>query len=221
MTPQHQPSLRHQAALLSPAARVEWRHIPIAPINSPPNGAVTTSTRRAPAKPTEDSTASADNADSAASVAEEEYRLDNPFAPPPPEPPTPASHQAEYEGALERGEELIALSKAMGGPARVLQQHAKQRMTVRERALFLTEIEPNVLFQNWGENLDGASILTALLNIDIDREKFEEMIRDHIIRTQMLVENALSSAFSGIPESPPNALNRTLNSVRFMPLHMM
>ena len=156
------------AALLSPAARVEWRHTSIA-LNTPtPDSAVTTPTRTAQpnpaAKPAEDSTE--DSTDRPASVAEEAYRLDNPFAPPSSEPPTPARHQAEYEAVLERGEELIAMGQAMGGPARVMQQHAKQRMTVRERAHFLTELEPNVLFQNWGENLDGASILTALINID-------------------------------------------------------
>jgi len=54
----------------------------------------------------------------------------------------------------------------MGGPARIMQQHAKERMTVQERVRVLTETSPNILFQNWGEHLDGASIFTALLNID-------------------------------------------------------
>jgi len=35
---------------------------------------------------------------------------------------------------------------------------------------------------------------TTLLNIDLTRETFDELIRDYIIRTQMLVENALRSA---------------------------
>ena len=95
-----------------------------------------------------------------------EYALDNPFererlareTPPPPE--------NEYGKVVARGHELIAKGQAMGGPARIMQQHAKQRMTVLERVRVLTESEPNILFQNWGEHLDGASILTALLNID-------------------------------------------------------
>lgn len=34
----------------------------------------------------------------------------------------------------------------------------------------------------------------TLLNLDLDRAKFHKLIEDHIIRTKMLVENALSSA---------------------------
>jgi len=36
---------------------------------------------------------------------------------------------------------------------------------VWERIRVLTDKEPNVLFQNWGKNLDGASLVTAILNI--------------------------------------------------------
>ncbi|HEX7623727.1 MAG TPA: carboxyl transferase domain-containing protein, partial [Anaeromyxobacteraceae bacterium] len=39
-------------------------------------------------------------------------------------------------------------------------------MTVWERMRVLTDREPNVLYQNWGKNLDGASLVTAVLNID-------------------------------------------------------
>jgi acetyl-CoA carboxylase carboxyltransferase component len=39
-------------------------------------------------------------------------------------------------------------------------------MTVWERIRVLTDKEPNVLYQNWGKNLDGASLVTCILNID-------------------------------------------------------
>jgi len=39
-------------------------------------------------------------------------------------------------------------------------------MTVWERIKVLTENEPNVLFQNWGKNLDGASLVTSILNVN-------------------------------------------------------
>jgi acetyl-CoA carboxylase carboxyltransferase component len=44
-------------------------------------------------------------------------------------------------------------------------QHLKNRMTVWERLRVLTDREPDILFQNWGKNLDGASLVTGILNI--------------------------------------------------------
>ena len=38
-------------------------------------------------------------------------------------------------------------------------------MTVWERLKILSEKPPNVLYQNWGKNLDGASLVTAVLEI--------------------------------------------------------
>ena len=52
-----------------------------------------------------------------------------------------------------------------GGPARVRVQHAKQRMTVFERIKVLTDREPNLMWQNWGKGLDGASLVTAVVDI--------------------------------------------------------
>lgn len=91
------------------------------------------------------------------------YRLDNPFEAPPPAPPPP---ETDYDRAVARGAELVARPLTLGGPARILQQHAKGRMTVLERVRVLTDEEPFILFQNWGPELDGASIFTAILNID-------------------------------------------------------
>jgi acetyl-CoA carboxylase carboxyltransferase component len=94
------------------------------------------------------------------------HSLGNPFARERRERGVPLPPGTEYDRVIARGRELIAQGLAMGGPARIMQQHAKQRMTVQERIRVLSDAEPNVLFQNWGEHLDGASILTGLLSID-------------------------------------------------------
>ena len=39
-------------------------------------------------------------------------------------------------------------------------------MTVWERIECLADEEPTVLFQNWGPNLDGASLVTALIKVN-------------------------------------------------------
>jgi acetyl-CoA carboxylase carboxyltransferase component len=70
-----------------------------------------------------------------------------------------------YDEALELGEEMLARPKRGGGAARVRVQHAKGRMTVFERIKVLTDREPNLLFQNWGPDLDGASIVTGIIDI--------------------------------------------------------
>jgi acetyl-CoA carboxylase carboxyltransferase component len=97
------------------------------------------------------------------------YSLDNPLTPtsstaqPGTEAPTPPN--SIYERAVELGQELLEKPLRGGGIDRVLTQHAKGRMTVWERLKVLTESEPNVLFHNWGRELDGASIVTGILNI--------------------------------------------------------
>ena len=47
-------------------------------------------------------------------------------------------------------------------------QHAKRRMTVWERIDVLRDrgTEPTILYQNWGPNLDGASLVTAIVQIE-------------------------------------------------------
>jgi acetyl-CoA carboxylase carboxyltransferase component len=70
-----------------------------------------------------------------------------------------------YDDALRMGRELLEKPLAGGGLRRVAVQHAKQRMTVWERIKVLTAEEPNVLWQNWGPNLDGASIVTGILKV--------------------------------------------------------
>jgi len=104
--------------------------------------------------------------------AESDYSLTNPL----PEPAEAAAASAPepvsvpkpgtYDAALALGEDLIERPLAGGGPARVRTQHAKNRMTVWERIKVLTDQEPMILYRNWGPELDGASIVTGILEID-------------------------------------------------------
>jgi len=77
------------------------------------------------------------------------------------EPAAPGS----YDASLALGHELLAKPGRGGGPTRVLTQHSKERMTVWERIRVLTKEEPNILWQNWGPGLDGAAIVTGILNV--------------------------------------------------------
>lgn len=95
--------------------------------------------------------------------------LKNPFAPPetveftiPGEIP---GKKGGYEEAMKEGHDLIQRPIKSVSIAQIEKQHFKKRMTVWERIKVLTEKEPNVLFQNWGKNLDGASLVTGILNV--------------------------------------------------------
>lgn len=72
-----------------------------------------------------------------------------------------------YDQALVAGEELRARPREAASTVQVLRQHAKNRMTVWERIDVLQDKgeRPIVLYQNWGPNLDGASLVTALIKI--------------------------------------------------------
>ncbi|MFL5263890.1 MAG: acyl-CoA carboxylase subunit beta [Myxococcales bacterium] len=71
-----------------------------------------------------------------------------------------------YEEAMREGYDLIQRPIRSVAIEQIEKQHAKRRMTVWERIRVLTDKEPNVLYQNWGKNLDGASLVTAILNVD-------------------------------------------------------
>ena len=71
-----------------------------------------------------------------------------------------------YEEAMKEGHDLIQRPMRSVSIEQIEKQHLKKRMTVWERMRVLTDKEPNVLFQNWGKNLDGASLVTAVLNVD-------------------------------------------------------
>lgn len=73
-----------------------------------------------------------------------------------------------YENALKAGHELIQRPRKAAGPVNIQKQHLKNRMTVWERIDVLKDpgTEPTILFQNWGPNLDGASLVTALVRVN-------------------------------------------------------
>ncbi len=71
-----------------------------------------------------------------------------------------------YEESLKKGYDLIQRPKKAAGVAAITRQHSKDRMTIWERMSVLTDEDPKVLFQNWGKNLDGAGIVTAIVKIN-------------------------------------------------------
>ena len=96
------------------------------------------------------------------------YSLSNPFAQQTPaaaDGAHPAAPPTIYEEALDLGRELLEKPTRGGGLDRVRVQHAKNRMTVFERIKVLTDKEPNLLWQNWGPGLDGASLVCGILDI--------------------------------------------------------
>ena len=88
--------------------------------------------------------------------------LNNPFV----AAPAAEDRVGRYEATLSRGLELRQLPYVAAGTASRQRQHLKGRMTVWERIRFLADDEPHVLYQNWGPNLDGASLVTAIATID-------------------------------------------------------
>jgi len=76
-----------------------------------------------------------------------------------------AGQTGGYEEVMKEGHDLIQRPIKSVAVGQIEKQHFKQRMTVWERIKVLTESEPNILFQNWGKNLDGASLVTGILNI--------------------------------------------------------
>ena len=70
-----------------------------------------------------------------------------------------------YEEAMKEGWDLIQRPVRSVAIDQIEKQHAKKRMTVWERMRVLSSKDPMVLFQNWGKNLDGASLVTAVLDI--------------------------------------------------------
>ena len=69
-----------------------------------------------------------------------------------------------YEHTLKQGHELIERPRKAAGVTNIERQHQKNRMTIWERIEVLVDqgTKPTILFQNWGPNLDGASLVTAI-----------------------------------------------------------
>mgnify|MGYP000494544516 CR=1 FL=1 len=91
--------------------------------------------------------------------------LTNPFGQSADDTPTQPT-QGCYEATLERGRELQQRPYVAAGIQSIQRQHQKKRMTIWERIRCLADAEPHVLYQNWGPNLDGASLVTAVIQID-------------------------------------------------------
>lgn len=91
--------------------------------------------------------------------------LDNPFAE---APAAAAGALPPYDQALRDGAELRRRPYTAAGTLQTLRQHARNRMTVWERIATLQDrdAQPTVLWQNWGRNLDGASIVTLVTTVD-------------------------------------------------------
>ena len=96
--------------------------------------------------------------------------LKNPFDPPEKVeftiPGEVAGVRGGYEDVMQEGYDLIQRPIKSVPVGQIEKQHFKKRMTVWERIRVLTQEDPNILFQNWGKNLDGASLVTGILNIN-------------------------------------------------------
>ena len=73
-----------------------------------------------------------------------------------------------YEEALKAGYDLQQRPRLAAGVKNIERQHQKQRMTIWERIDVLADrgSRPTILYQNWGPNLDGASLVTAIITVN-------------------------------------------------------
>ncbi len=71
-----------------------------------------------------------------------------------------------YEETLKAGARLKQRPYAAAGVKAIERQHQKNRMTIWERIRYLSDEQPEILFQNWGPNLDGASLVTAIIKVN-------------------------------------------------------
>lgn len=77
-----------------------------------------------------------------------------------------ASEPGLYEKSLKAGWELQQRPMRAAGVRNTQRQHQKNRMTIWERIDYLADDAPTILYQNWGPNLDGASLVTALIKVN-------------------------------------------------------
>ena len=77
-----------------------------------------------------------------------------------------ASTPGAYEESLKSGWDLQQRPYRAAGVKNTQRQHQKNRMTVWERIRYLADEEPTILYQNWGPNLDGASLVTAIIKVN-------------------------------------------------------
>lgn len=98
-------------------------------------------------------------------VAQTYARLDNPLTTNAVSAPS-SEAVSRYDETLIRGAQLQARPYEAAGEKSIQRQHLKNRMTVWERIRYLADTDPQVLYQNWGPNLDGASLVTAIIQVD-------------------------------------------------------
>lgn len=79
--------------------------------------------------------------------------------------PAASAPRTPYELTLDEAARLRQRPYTAAGVEQIARQHFKGRMTVWERIRVLSPEPPMVLFENWGPNLDGASLVTAVLRI--------------------------------------------------------
>jgi len=77
-----------------------------------------------------------------------------------------ATEPGLFEEAMLAGYELQQRPHRAAGIKNIERQHQKKRMTIWERIEVLTDEEPTILYQNWGPNLDGASLVTAIIRVN-------------------------------------------------------
>ena len=82
------------------------------------------------------------------------------------EPASDGEARGAYGDAIRSAAELIRRGRDPATAESVRRQHAKGRMTVWERMAVLSPRPPRALFPNWGRKLDGASLVTAILDIE-------------------------------------------------------
>lgn len=70
-----------------------------------------------------------------------------------------------FEELMRAGAALQQRPYTAAGVRSIQRQHLKQRMTVWERIQCVADEVSTVFYQNWGPNLDGASLVTALIRI--------------------------------------------------------
>jgi acetyl-CoA carboxylase carboxyltransferase component len=71
-----------------------------------------------------------------------------------------------YEKTLKSGWDLQQRPYLAAGVKSIQRQHQKKRMTIWERIECLADEEPKILYHNWGPNLDGASLVTAIIKVN-------------------------------------------------------
>ena len=77
-----------------------------------------------------------------------------------------ASVPGLYEESLKAGWQLQQRPYQAAGVKNIQRQHQKNRMTIWERIRYLSDGQPTILYQNWGPNLDGASLVTAIIKVN-------------------------------------------------------